>query len=822
MIKKLFFLLLLPTLFYAQIPAYYSSVDFTQTGENLKVQLATLITSTHTTMLPYTSTAFDTWDAIKVADEDTSNAAKLLLLYGYNDTDAATNNDRSRDKTLMGTSGCTGFWNREHTFPQSLANPPMNTGVPGVSTDIHHLRAADCQFNSTRGNKIFEDGTGIAKSMSTNTWYPGDEWKGDVARMMMYLYVRYGNETPATAVGFGSASFSPLNDMPNIFLEWNIEDPVSIEEINRNNAVHTIQGNRNPFIDNPYLATLIWSGPIAPDYWVILMHPNSTTWNGSSWSNGVPNATMLAIINGYYDTSVNGSFICNNLIVNNGKTLDIKANNYIEIQSDLTINGNINVLDDGSLIQVSDTASISGIINYHRSTTANANDYVYWSSPVSTVNTPSGYVYTWDTDIANSNGGQGNWVSASNTPMLAGVGYIMKDVFTRNFTGQPRNGVIQTTITRGTYSGVDYQGTNGTTITKYNDNWNLIGNPYPSAIDAIDFINLNPNIEGAVRLWTHNTPASNAISSPFYGSYTSNYTPNDYITFNALGTVSGPSGFNGYIASGQGFMVNMVDGPATTETVTFNNSLRDRTLNNSQFYRTNQEASNNDSASERHRIWLDISDANAISVRTLVGYVTNATLEKDRVFDAVISNKPGVINIYSIVGQDKMTIQGRPVPFDSNDNVKIGVNIPSAGIYTIAIATVDGLFQNNQKIYLKDTELNIIHDLRLAPYHFTANGAGEVNDRFSLLYKNETLSIEDTTLNQITIFNNNQGININLNDSADSEIQIHDMLGRLIYTNPNNKDSSVIINTIPKGNQPLIISVLNKITNKVNTIKHIY
>lgn len=278
MIKKLLFLLL-PTIFYAQIPAYYSSIDFSQTGENLKVQLATLITNTHTTMLPYTASTLDTWDVIQQTDQDPNVPANVLLVYGYDDTDAETNNDRSRNKTLMGTSSCIGYWNREHTFPQSLSNPPMDTSIPGVSTDVHHVRASDCQFNSTRSNKIYDDGAGVATSVTTNTWYPGDEWKGDVARMMMYLYVRYGNVTPAATVGAGSRSYSPLNDMPNIFLEWNTEDPVSQFEMNRNNILQTVQGNRNPFIDNPYLATIIWNGPAAVDSWGVLTSDNFTLAN---------------------------------------------------------------------------------------------------------------------------------------------------------------------------------------------------------------------------------------------------------------------------------------------------------------------------------------------------------------------------------------------------------------------------------------------------------------------------------------------------------------------------------------------------------------
>ncbi|RBA27310.1 hypothetical protein, partial [Flavobacterium tibetense] len=464
-----------------------------------------------------------------------------------------------------------------------------------------------------------------------------------------------------------------------------------------------------------------------------------------------------------------------------------------------------------------------GTISYQRNTTANTNDYVYWSSPVNTVNTPTGFIYTWDADIPNSNGGEGNWVGAANVPMLSGVGYIMRNIFSRNFIGVPRNGVIQPAINRGTYTGPDYLGTNGTTITRFSDNWNLVGNPYPSSIDAVDFINLNTNIEGAVRLWTHATPVSTAIPNSFYGSFSANYTPNDYITYNALGTVSGPAGFNGFIAGGQSFLVNMLDGAPTTETVTFNNSLRSRSYDNSQFYRTANRNENNTLSNERHRLWLDISNTNAISDRTLIGYTTNATLEKDRTFDAVIGVKPGVLKIYSLIGTDKMTIQGRPVPFDDKDKVKIGFNVPAPGSYTLAIAAADGLLEENQEIYVEDLELNFTHNLRLAPYYFHANNAGENNNRFIIKYKLENKSNEDDiTNNEVLIFNNNSGININVGNIENAEITIHDIQGKLLYKNQNSTEQLITINTIHENDQPLIIVIKNKKTNNSISKKHIY
>ena len=98
-------------------------------------------------------------------------------------------------------------------------------------------------------------------------FYPGDEWKGDVARIIMYMYLRYPNQCEAIDSATGSVDYSPNGDMPDVFLEWNEEDPVSDLEIARNDVIYSYQGNRNPFIDNPYLATLIWNGPAAVDSW---------------------------------------------------------------------------------------------------------------------------------------------------------------------------------------------------------------------------------------------------------------------------------------------------------------------------------------------------------------------------------------------------------------------------------------------------------------------------------------------------------------------------------------------------------------------------
>lgn len=260
---------------------YYNGFNWTLTGTNLKDALATKITTTHTRFLNYSQTDA----ALKIIDLDPTDATNtnLLLVYGFssNICPDATSDDkdhRRRDKNMQddGTANpC--LWNREHTFPKALGVPDLGTAGPGA--DVHHLRAADKKRNADRDNDKFINGSG--NSIETGlTWYPGDEWKGDVARMMMYMYLRYGNQCLPTAVGIGTSVASDAN-MIDLFLQWNADDPVSLFEDKRNTYLGNIsntyaQGNRNPFIDNPYLATVIWGGPIAQNRWPTIFLANPT------------------------------------------------------------------------------------------------------------------------------------------------------------------------------------------------------------------------------------------------------------------------------------------------------------------------------------------------------------------------------------------------------------------------------------------------------------------------------------------------------------------------------------------------------------------
>ena len=159
----------------------------------------------------------------------------------------------------------------------------------------------------------------------------------------------------------------------------------------------------------------------------------------------------------------------------------------------------------------------------------------------------------------------------------------------------------------------------GVTLADTDDNWNLIGNPYPSSIGIDAFLTANTDIDGFVRLWTHNSLPNAVNTGSFYGNFNSNYSASDYITINGAGSTSGP-GTLSVIGGGQSFFVLMNPGLATSSTVLFNNSMRDKLFSNSQFYRATEGV-------ENHRFWLDLVSGTETS-RTLISYNRNGNKRK--------------------------------------------------------------------------------------------------------------------------------------------------------------------------------------------------
>ena len=215
---------------------YYSNLTFFEDSDLLLEELEAHTESNHTTILSYGQRHQYLYNA----DEDMNNTDNVILMY--------SGESRYWEEYTSGNNSYTPqTFNTEHIFPQSRLS------AEDAVTDLHHLRVCDDGVNSDRSNYPFVDGSGSYK-LEGSRWFPGDDWKGDVARMVMYLNIRYGE------------NFNNVGGL-SMFLKWNIEDPVSAFEIQRNEVIYGAQGNRNPFIDNPYLATLTWGGEDAENIW---------------------------------------------------------------------------------------------------------------------------------------------------------------------------------------------------------------------------------------------------------------------------------------------------------------------------------------------------------------------------------------------------------------------------------------------------------------------------------------------------------------------------------------------------------------------------
>ena len=563
-----------------------------------------------------------------------------------------------------------------------------------------------------------------------------------------------------------------------------------------------------------------------------------TDWNkDDNWTPvGIPNSSDCVIIpvtanNPIISATSVGGGLAGTLSVYNNATLTINSNNSLTVTDWVNVqtNGTFLINNSSSLVQINNVSNTGNIV-YKRDASIRRLDYVYWSSPVANFNVnniasplTSGGIYKWNTTVANTNGGQGNWQSAAGNTMIAAKGYIARgpssfsstinSTLNGSFTGIPNNGTITFPIERGTDINTAYHvGINGTEITNFSDNWNLTGNPYPSAIRGSQFLFDNrTKIEGNIKLWTHGTLPDN-ISSPFYGTFIYNYSPGDYLTYNFTGTSCCPAAnADLFIGAGQGFFVQMVDGAQSigVENITFNNNLRSATYSNSTFYKlTNSTTSSTSTIDinniERNRIWLDIINSNNQSDRTLFGYIENATMGRDSFYDCLAQNTGGTL-IYSLIDDTKFTIQGRALPFDVNDEVPIGINIPTQGNYTIAIAGIDGLF-NNQNIYLKDNLLNITYDIKVNPYQFTSP-AGEINDRFKIIYIDNALGNPGHSFeNNIKVIVNNE-VTVNSSNLQMESIVVYNVLGQKLGTYSNIYSNQFMLSNLNKNNTTLLLKI---------------
>jgi hypothetical protein len=489
------------------------------------------------------------------------------------------------------------------------------------------------------------------------------------------------------------------------------------------------------------------------------------------------------------------------------------TNGAVTLQNDFTLSvgdavtvvnpATLTIESNASLLQTTYTGANSGNVNVIRNTTPVLEyDSTFWSSPTTGTQTLYDFSPLTDSDRFNTYDSVNDVYvneNATTTVFGKGIGYSIRcpsgtsatvpTVISHQFVGVPNNGSFTIPLT-----------------TPPSDiGLSLIGNPYPSALFVDDFISenlydasLNPTntLNGTYYLWTHNTRLTGY-----------DFTGDDYFTcnlFGATGFANSGTGNNttptGFIASGQGFFVeNEIAGD-----LKFNNSMREP-KNNTNFYKTKETKKG--TALERHRIWLNITDsAHTTGNQTLVGYIENATNNYESGYDSYVFDDTRPLLIYSMLGASTLAIQGRALPFSNSDTVPIGYYTKVADNVTIAIDHVDGLFLDNQGVYLEDKLLHIIYDIKSDPYVF-ASEAGTFNDRFVLRYTDGSLGTKsfDGKENKVLISVKNKQIKINSYNEMIEKLTVYDLQGRQIYKKEKVRSNEFLLSDFVSNHQTLIV-----------------
>ncbi len=492
--------------------------------------------------------------------------------------------------------------------------------------------------------------------------------------------------------------------------------------------------------------------------------------------------------------------------VNAGSTFNIPVDRTLTVDEDINVigTGKLVLQNGGSLLQTSTsktmfTGNIATAFEVQRTTNVRRYDLTYWSTPVTN---PSFKLYDLSPAtlgdkffIYDPNSG---WIINYNGTqvMEAGKGYSVRAPqpydtgaaasFTGVFKGTPNNGDINPAVVSGTY--------------------NLVGNPYPSAISAVALINGNTNL-GTIYLWTHNTPPQ-AVA----GDHRYFYTSDDYTAFNLTGSTQGAllngETFKEYIAAGQGFLAQ-----PKTATMNFNNTMR-RSANNKQFYKTTESI-----GFERNRVWLNLSNDQGAFKQALIGYIEGATNDLDINYDAGSLEANPYIDFYSVNEANKLTIQGRALPFDNKDVVPLGYNTTVAGEFTISIDRADGFF-DTQDVYLEDLTAGKTVNLRDGNYKFTT-AVGTFENRFNLRYTSKTLGtgeFEDLD-NSVLVSVKSKVVKVSASKENIKEVQIYNIGGQSVYNKTKVGTNELQISNLPSGNQVLLVKVIlengSQVTKKV-------
>lgn len=469
----------------------------------------------------------------------------------------------------------------------------------------------------------------------------------------------------------------------------------------------------------------------------------TTTWDGNSWSNGLPD-TKDVILTGVYSTTSQPAFTAKNITIKNGGVLEINGTN--------TINAEDVIVEDGGNLVIKDSGALnhSGTFKVLKNGTSVQNKYAFWSSPVASQNLMAIYPGATPSFVTEYNTATDYFVNAASTNSVFAKGYSIKTPAVSNveFTGTPNNGTQ-------TFS-----------MSTAGNGYNLVGNPYPSNLDLAAFYSANSGkISNTFYFWD-NTSNSVTVQG---GATTTNI---GYATYNPVSQIWTPAPNISAIPTensvkiGQGFIVKATNVADTS--LSFNNDMRTATA--SAFY-------NKNNSSTEGKFWLRLNSSYNTSNTFAIAYINGASNSFDQYDSKTIGT--GSDAFYTLAGTQKLVIQGRE-SFNINDMVPVGAKHFQNGNFTISLVQKEGIFNNGQAIYLHDKVTGTYTDLQNNAYSFAAN-SGDISNRFEIVYKLNVLSTSEITKDSFEIYKSGDDFFVRNNKNI-NQATVYDASGRLVKT----------------------------------------
>lgn len=531
--------------------------------------------------------------------------------------------------------------------------------------------------------------------------------------------------------------------------------------------------------------------------------------DGANWKPaGVPTIENCIIVPSKTATiSENIVAYGKNLVIKPTGKVIINANRDLVIKESITspnspASGGFVINDNASVRQIDNFPNFGNAIVKRQSEPVRRYDYTYWSSMVAnqtlfalSPNTLFDKYYLW-----NSYNDAWQLIPSGNMVMEAAKGYIIRAPQSYSITNYaPYDASFSGRLNNGDYSQILYA-----------NKWALLGNPYPSALSAQEFLLANSSVlEGTIYLWSHNSPPSSA----YPGEYVYNYTEHDYATWNLTGgtataasldpLVPGISLLNtnvptGKIASGQGFFVKAVQ----NGTAKFKNSMR-VTSENDQFFRMQLPKKSSS------RYWLNLRNDQGAFNQILVGYLREATRGLDWGYDGEVFGGT-TLSMYTISENVNLTIQALPLPLDETSYLPLGYKTSIAGELFITLENFEGVFASpNQSVYIKDNLAGQFHNLKSGPYYFTTQ-IGTYNERFEVHYRPDGpnrygVAVAQKDAAEILAFKYPNEIVLESRNCIISEIDIIDMQGKVLKKMNNLKTTRQQIRGLIETHQTVII-----------------